>query len=88
VLCKAELSASGRSLIQRIPIECDVPVCDFETSTMRRLGPSRVVAPQVKQNIIKGLYLLGKSVKELIGFKWLRIEQVLTVDHNHFFKKR
>jgi len=35
VCCQFEVSAAGRSLVQRTPTECDVSECDLETSTMR-----------------------------------------------------
>jgi hypothetical protein len=43
--CKVEVSAMGRSLVQRSPIECDVSECDLETSPMRRPWPTRAVDP-------------------------------------------
>jgi len=36
VSCQVETSATGRSLIQRIPTEGGVSACDLETSTARR----------------------------------------------------
>jgi len=35
VCCQIEVSATGRSLGQRSPTECDVPECDREASIMR-----------------------------------------------------
>jgi hypothetical protein len=32
----SEVSATGRYLVQRSPVECDVSECDFETLTLRR----------------------------------------------------
>ena len=40
VCCQVEVSASGWSLVQKSPTECDVSECDRETSTMRRLRPT------------------------------------------------
>jgi hypothetical protein len=42
VLCyQVEVSATGRSLVQRSPTDCDVSFfCDLETSTMRRSWPA------------------------------------------------
>ena len=34
VCCQVEVSATGRSLVQRIPTECGVSECDLETSRM------------------------------------------------------
>jgi hypothetical protein len=36
VCCQIEVTASGRSLLQRSPTECGVPECDHESSTVRR----------------------------------------------------
>jgi len=33
--CEVEVSATGRSLVQRIPTEFGVSECDIEISTMR-----------------------------------------------------
>jgi hypothetical protein len=41
VCCQVEVSASGRSLVQRSPTECGVPECDREVSTMWRPWPIR-----------------------------------------------
>ena len=38
---QVEVSATNRLLVQRIYTECGVLVCDLDTSTMRRLGPTR-----------------------------------------------
>jgi len=35
ICCQAQVSATGRSLVQRIPTECGV--CDRETSIMRKV---------------------------------------------------
>jgi len=46
VLCfQVEVSASGRSLVQRSPNECGVSECDRETSIMRRAWPTGSVGP-------------------------------------------
>jgi hypothetical protein len=36
VCCQMEVSASGRSLVQRSSTECDVFGCDREASTLKR----------------------------------------------------
>ena len=43
VLCvvQVEVSASGRSLVQRSPTECGVSKCDRETSIRRKPWPIR-----------------------------------------------
>jgi len=40
-----EVSATGRSLVQRSPTECGVSNFDLETSTMRRSRPARALEP-------------------------------------------
>jgi hypothetical protein len=39
--CLVEVSATGRSLVQRSPTECGVSECDREASTVRRPWPTR-----------------------------------------------
>ena len=43
--CLVELSATGRSLIQRSPTDCGVSEFDLETSTMRRRRLTRAAKP-------------------------------------------
>jgi hypothetical protein len=45
VCCQVEVSATGRSLAQRSPIECGVSECDLETSTRRMPRPAKTVQP-------------------------------------------
>jgi hypothetical protein len=47
VCCQVEVSATGWSLVQMSPTDCDVSkVCDHETSTKRGgPGPYRAVEP-------------------------------------------
>ena len=40
VYCQVEVSATGWSLIQRIPTECGVSECDREASTLRKPWPT------------------------------------------------
>ena len=51
VCCHAEVSATGRSLVQRSTIECGVSECDLEMSTTRRPRPKRAVEPPPKKII-------------------------------------
>jgi hypothetical protein len=44
VCSELEVSASGRSLIQRCPTECGVSECDREASITRRPWPTGAVA--------------------------------------------
>jgi hypothetical protein len=41
VCCQVEVSASGRSLVQRTPTDCGVSECDREASKMRTPWPIR-----------------------------------------------
>jgi len=59
VCCQVEDSATGRSLIQRSPIECGVPEFDLETSTMRKPRPKTAVEP-LKKSVGKRLGCVGK----------------------------
>jgi len=40
---QVEVSANGRSLVQRSPKECGVSECNLEASAIRRLMPARAV---------------------------------------------
>jgi hypothetical protein len=50
VCCQVEVSASGRSLVQRSPTEWGVSECDREASAKRRPRPTRAVAPLDKKD--------------------------------------
>jgi len=41
--CHVEISATGRSLVQRTHTECCMSECDIETSKMRTPRPTSVV---------------------------------------------
>jgi hypothetical protein len=43
VCCKAEVSSTGRLLVQGNPTLCGVSECDLDTSTIRRPTPTRAV---------------------------------------------
>jgi hypothetical protein len=45
VCCQGEVSATGRSLVHRGPIDRGVSECDRETSEMRRLCATRAFEP-------------------------------------------
>ena len=45
VCCQVEVSATGRSFIQRSPTDCAVYECDLETSTLRIPRPTRAAEP-------------------------------------------
>jgi hypothetical protein len=54
VCCQVEVSATGWSLVQRSPTDCDVSECDREASTKRGVpGPYRAVEPYKKKYIQK-----------------------------------
>ena len=66
VCCQVEVSAKGRSLVQRSPTECGVAECDVEISIMRRLRPTGGRgAVQPRQNKSYTLYhaLQAKAVQ-------------------------
>ena len=66
VCCQAEVSATGRLLIQRIPTEGGVSGCDVETSTMRRPRPTSAVKYQASK---KKLYTLSPFILSLIPIR-------------------
>ena len=43
VCCQVEVSATGRSLLQRSPTECGVSECVLENSKMSKPGPNGAV---------------------------------------------
>jgi hypothetical protein len=47
----SEVSATGRSLVQRRPTECCAPVCDLETPNMRRRGPELGSCPTGQKKV-------------------------------------
>ena len=51
-----EVSASGRSPIQRNPAEFGVPKCDREALVMRKLWPTRCCRAMGEKNVIMRLY--------------------------------
>ena len=63
--CHAEVSATGRSLVQRAPAECGMSECDLETSTTNRLWPTGTAKPLQKPylilNICKKLHFHYKN---------------------------
>jgi len=50
VCCQVEISATGRSFVQRSSTECGVSECDRGTSIMRRPWPSGSRCTMVKRN--------------------------------------
>jgi len=51
-----EVSASGRSPIQRNPEGCDVSECDREDLIMRKVWPTRFCRNMGEKNVIMRLY--------------------------------
>jgi hypothetical protein len=52
VVCsQVDVSAAGRSLVQRSPTECGLCECDLETSTMRRSSALAVSGHKKKKEI-------------------------------------
>jgi hypothetical protein len=53
VFCQVEVSAaSGLSLLQRTPTECDVSDCDSKASLIRKHWPTRADVPWEKKCIL------------------------------------
>jgi hypothetical protein len=50
--CQVEVSATGRCLVRRGPIECGVSECGLEASISRRPGTVGDVVPLEKRNMI------------------------------------
>jgi len=48
VFYHVEVSATGRSLVQRSPTECGVSECVLEISTMRSPRPTKALEPWIK----------------------------------------
>jgi len=48
VRCRVEVSATGRSPVQRSPTECGVSECDSRNSTIRRSRSTRAAEPKTK----------------------------------------
>ena len=67
VFCKVEVSASGWSLVQRSPTECDVSECD-EFSIMRRPWHTRAVAPWQKKKYFLQQWCWLECLKQLINW--------------------
>jgi hypothetical protein len=63
VCSQVEVSATGRSLVQRSPTECGGSKCDLETSTMRGLRPTRAVKPRKKEKLVSVFCLHSKVVR-------------------------
>jgi len=51
-LLSGRVSASGRSLVQRGPIECDVSECDHETWAMGRPHPTRRLSSHGRKKML------------------------------------
>jgi hypothetical protein len=52
VCCQVEVSATGRSLVQRSPTECGVSERDLETSIRKGPSPTRAVEPWKKSSYV------------------------------------
>jgi len=72
VCCQVEVSASGWSLVQRIPTECGVSECDREASTVRRPWPTRGYRALTQESIKVWNMWLTASL-DLIN--WLRTSE-------------
>jgi hypothetical protein len=63
VCCQAEVSAAGRSLVQRIPTEGRVSGFDIENSTMRKPKPTRTVKFYTLLSFVLSLYPIRKILE-------------------------
>jgi hypothetical protein len=61
MFCQVEVSASGWSLVQRSPTECDVSECVREASIMRWPWPTRGCCAIGRRKIFKFFFLILQS---------------------------
>jgi hypothetical protein len=66
VCCQIEVSASGWSLVQRSPTNCNASECGRESSIMRRLWPPGNVAPWNNRHLINKLCRITCSLFHLL----------------------
>jgi hypothetical protein len=59
VYVQAEVCVSGRSLVQRSPIDCGASECDREASIMRRPWPTRGLSCHEYIYVYIYIYLRG-----------------------------
>jgi len=73
VFCQVEISATGRSQVQRSCVECDVSECDLGTSTIRMSRPTTSV------DLLKSMILI---INNLVSFNDIRKFFVVTEKHS------
>ena len=68
LLYQVEVSASGRSFVQKSPTECCVSECDRETSTVTRPWPTRGCRAMKEKNYTTYdfFYINGLVMTELV----------------------
>jgi hypothetical protein len=78
VCCQAEVSATGRSLVQSSPTDCGVSECDREASIIRRPWPEQgAVTAQEKKFIAGPIPIAYQNVSEHFSIeKYIFLTQV------------
>ena len=68
ILCvQVQISATSRSLVQRIPTECSVSECDHEASTIRRPWSTRGCSAMGKKKYLNAV--CGQTHLEYLNVK-------------------
>jgi len=75
VCCQVEVSATGLSLAQRSPTECDVSECESETSITRRHWPTRGCCAIKK---IRNKNLFARSCRGIEACVYTKLQNVGT----------
>ena len=93
--CRLEVSATGRSLVQRSPTECGVSECDGEASIIRWHRPTGgLLSHQMKEKLMYKVYLfvfLSPSLllaqvlfdPNLFPYKYSNISQTQFILHTY-----
>jgi len=74
VCCQIEVSATGRSLVQRSPAKCGVSERDREASTIRSPWPTRIVDAWGKKRFLYTVYVyarISRSTKQ--AQRWVAV---------------
>jgi hypothetical protein len=87
VCCQVQVSATGRSLVQRSPTECGVSECDRESSIMSRPWPNGLLGHGEKKyywNLLMWLYM--QTVLWIcILWAWIRQHFIETCCQNKLY---
>jgi len=79
VCCQVEVSATGRSLVQRSPTECGVSKCDREASPTRRSWPTGDVEPWEKKLNIQSVPRSKHSVSVIKSGQLMLYREIIAV---------